>query len=434
VKPTISLNLSPCWTECRRRFRNEADGRDSQRHDDAVHLRWMKIVRAVALLVGMFLCVGELKAHEVLWWEYLFTFDASTPMFLTSGPDVFDDYDSSEIGILPSAEEPCIVVVNLNPVTTSAISTHFIRGNNVGNEVYIEVDVEPGATSVDTTVSGEWHATGFPLNNFCNATNPNPFSVPISVRRPTPWAITPVNEYGISLDTGGKNVGLQAADTPSGPWYNIGKGSNFYIMPIPNAQFYRENHKLGGSVKGTVTDGSGNPQSGVTLGLPLGGVSAIAGLDGSFALNYLAWGTNLIAAMKSITFVDSSTGSNRTEAVGLNIEVPTVTLYGALSFKAEIHIVPIPACNCTPWCAIGVGSLNGVQTPVYYSGGVLPPKNAPANCGQPQVTVTPPSGVSYPIVAGGGKHQNSGPNPAAGTWTVTVTVCGQSKQCTITVP
>ena len=433
MNPTISLHLSPCWTECRRRFRNEADSRDSQRHDDVVHLRWMKIVRAVALLIGMFLCVGELKAHEVAWFEYWFTGDTNIPMFLASGPDNYGDYDSAQIGIIPSADEPCIVVVNLNPLTTSAIKTYFETGNTA-NSVYVDVDVQPGATSVDTVVSGEWHATGFPLNNFCDATNPNPFSVPISVRPPAKWAVTPVNAYGISLDTGGKNVGLQAADTPSGPWYNVGKGSNFYVMPVLNAQFYRENHKLGGSVTGTVTDGSGNPQSGVTLGLPLGGVSNITALDGSFALNFLGWGTNLIAAMKSISFVDSSTGSNRTEKVGLNIEVPTITLYGLLQFKVEIHIVPIPACNCTPWCAIGVGSLNGAQTPVYYSGGALPPQNAPANCGQAQVTVAPPSGVSYPIVAGGGKHQNSGPNPAAGTWTVTVTVCGQSKQCTITVP
>ena len=109
-----------------------------------------------------------------------------------------------------------------------------------------------------------------------------------------------------------------------------------------------------------------------------------------------------------------------------------VTLIAAMA--AAPQVTNAIACNCTPWCAIGFGSLPGGQTPVYYAGGANPPKNGTADCDQPQVTVTPPSGTTYSITPGSSRHQNSGPNPASGTWTVTTTVCGQSKSCTVTVP
>jgi hypothetical protein len=75
--------------------------------------------------------------------------------------------------------------------------------------------------------------------------------------------------------------------------------------------------------------------------------------------------------------------------------------------------------------------MDGVQTPIYFSGGANGPEDAPANCGPVQVTVTPPNGNPFSIKAGSGKHQNSGRNPAPGVWTVTTTVCGQSKSCSI---
>ena len=92
------------------------------------------------------------------------------------------------------------------------------------------------------------------------------------------------------------------------------------------------------------------------------------------------------------------------------------------------------ACNCTPWCAIGFGTLPGGLTPVYYAGGANPPKDAPPSCDVPEVKVTTPNGTTYPIIAGSARRQNSGPNPASGDWTVTTSVCGQSKSCTVTVP
>jgi hypothetical protein len=124
-----------------------------------------------------------------------------------------------------------------------------------------------------------------------------------------------------------------------------------------------------------------------------------------------------------------------TSSASLNVVVPA-TNNTAVALKVAMDAGgPVTnACNCTPWCAIGFGSLPGGQTPVYYAGGANPPKNGPANCGQTEVTVTTPSGATFPIAAGSSHHQNSGPNPASGTWKVTTTVCGQSKSCSVTVP
>ncbi len=387
------------------------------------------------------LSVGSVEAHDVVWWENPAGYYPSNSMVLYFGLDDCGDPDYGEIGIVPSANEPCTVQVNLDPTTSPAIHTSFANGFNTGNAVWIYVDVNPfaGPGPVNTVVSGEWHATGSPANAGCTATNPNPFSVQITVKRFTPLKIWLDPRPGMLwLDTGGILSGLRASDSLLGPRYNLGLGSNFTIMADQTMQFYRTTHRLGSAVGGIITDGSGLGQSGISLGLQYGGPNSMTFSDGSFSLYGLPRGTNVIALTKPITFVDSTTGSNRTETVGLNIEVPAVnptnTFYEMLQFKLALLLVPVPACNCTPWCAIGVGNLNGAQTPVFYAGGALPPKSGPPNCGQVEVTVTPPNGVPYPITPGSSKHQNSGPNPATGTWTVTTTVCGQSKQASITVP
>lgn len=395
---------------------------------------------AYLLLIGS-VSFGTLQAHDVIWWENPWGGTPGNTMQLNFGLDDCGYPDYGEIGIVPSVGEPCTVVVNLDPTTSPVIKTSFAGGNNVGNSVWVYVDVSPfaGPGPVSTVVSGEWHATGLPANAGCTATNPNPFSVPITVTKPKPWRIwLGATPWTVQLDSGGTMFGLRSGDTLKGPWYNIGLGSTFTLPADQSAQFYKSTHRLGSAFGGLILDGLGMPQSGISLGLLYGGPSTLTLTDGSFSLYGLPRGTNVIAVSKAITFVDTSTGSNRTENVGVNIEVPAVNptniLYQVLSLKVMMALFPLPACNCTPWCALGFGTLNGAQTPIFYSGGALPPKSSPANCGLVQVTVTPPSGVAYPIVAGSSKHQNSGPNPANGTWTVTTTVCGQSKSASISFP
>src|SRR5450432_236525 len=107
----------------------------------------------------------------------------------------------------------------------------------------------------------------------------------------------------------------------------------------------------------------------------------------------------------------------------------------AAMIKVDMVAAPLAAptniCNCTPWCSIGFGTPPEAQTPVYYAGGANSPNGGMPDCGQPQVTITPPGGVAFSIAPGTSHHHNSGPNPASGTWTVTALVCGQSKPATI---
>ena len=84
---------------------------------------------------------------------------------------------------------------------------------------------------------------------------------------------------------------------------------------------------------------------------------------------------------------------------------------------------PPAGCDCTPWCAMMAGVVDGVEQ-LEISGG------ANGSCAQ-NVQITPPSGLGFTLGAG----QTLLERPAAdGTWTVTSTVCGQSETVQITLP
>jgi hypothetical protein len=376
-------------------------------------------MRIVSLLFAGLFIVGELPAHEVIWWQDP---DGSAPGNKMDFyyPAEFYDY----ITVAPSSGEPCTVVVNLDPLNSTLISAQVLPPNPA-NVVDIRVLVlRPANGSFETaTITGEWHATGLPLDNDCTALTPNKFSVPIVVLGRSPlWRFTlAVDRQSIGIDAG-FDCALQATDSLTGPWLNVGKGQMYKInfdMPV---RFFQRFTRLGGIVSGTVTDPAGKPLSGATLGLLYGGSTASADANGAFSFPRMPWGMNLIAITNPI-------------GASLNVVVPA-TNNTAVAFKVAMAVAaPVTnACNCTPWCAIGFGSLPGGQTPVYSAGGANSPKNAPADCDQPIVTVTTPSGTTYPITPGSSRHQNSGPNPASGTWTVTTTVCGLSKSCSVTVP
>jgi hypothetical protein len=396
----------------------------------------MKTILLVAAVLLVGLDLGT--AHEVAWFESYYSGSSTNPMvFTTVDPRYSDHY----IEVYPSAYEPCIVQVNLDPQTSPYIEAHVV-GPNPANWVEIEVSpvgVPLSPNVITATVSGEWHATGSPLGFGCDATNANHFSVPVKI------ALSRA-QWGLNLSMDRQNlwintrsgVALQASDSLSGPCVNIGTGVSFWVPPDREAQFFSGTTRLGGGLAGGVTDNAGNPQTNVTVGLPYGGAmvtTATTAGDGSFLLDLLPWGTNLITILKSFTFVDPGTGSNRTETAAVEILAPATNSQAVVQLVAVPQVwPPPPACNCSPWCAIGFGTFNGARTPVYFSAGANPPKGVPPTCAQPQVTVTPPGGAPFPIMPGTGRHQNSGPNPASGVWTVSVTVCGQTKMCTVTVP
>lgn len=366
-------------------------------------------------------------AHTVEWSG---NSDGSAP----NEPLIMDcDYD--EIEIAPSAGELCLVDVNLDPSAGSPFYSVSVLQPHPARSVYIQVHVlkDPPDVIVDT-IKGEWHAlTG--QGPGCDATNAQPFEVPIVIPvAPAPLLASLSMDRRMVTISSAKPFILQASQSPAGPWFDVAQGTSAVLGTDNDGLFFRKRGRIGGHVSGTILDGMGNPQSGVTAGLPGGGSNTQVATDGTFDLSNFPWGNSLFAMMKSFTFVDPTTGANRTERAQIEIEVPVIVPDGFLQFKVEMQVFVSPVCNCTPWCSIGFGTINGSQTPVFYGGGAIPPKGVPAQCDAPQVTVTTPTGATFPIRAGTGRHQNSGPNPASGTWTVTTTVCGQSRSCSITVP
>lgn len=406
------------------------------------------LARSVVLLLAAPCGSDDLPAHEVTWWGNFNGANPTQPMVLFFGRDWCGDKSYGYINIKPASGEPCVVQVNITSVSSSAISYRFEDGINEARSVWIEVDVEglgPGA--VNATISGEWHATGYDENGTadptqCDALSPQPFTVPVVVtNRPRLMLIRSLDFRTIQIvpgDVGGGLWSLQRASSLTRPrWKTVGVGSTFTFDTSWGAQFFKVDNKTGSPVTGTITDPSGNPQSGVTIGLAHGGLSATTGLTGSFSFSWAPRGLNLYTMYKDLTYVDPGTGSNRTQTASVNFVVPVSTNDAAVAVKMDAAVNAGPGtngCDCTPWCAIATGTLNGAQRPVYFSGGAYPPKSGPADCDPPQVTVTPPGGAPYSIKAGTDLEQNSGRHPASGTWTVTTTVCGRSISRSVTVP
>lgn len=385
----------------------------------SVGAMWTGCLRMMILFCFGGLIITPLNAHEVVYW---IDPEAPFPVMDFFYPEEVFGY----IEVVPEQDEPCIVAVNLDKQTSTLINATVFE-LEPANAVHILVQVlRPPTGLLETAViKGEWHATGLPVNKGCNAPT-NLFEVTVVVLAPNPANRLKASfiDNLVKINLGGF-AALRVADSISGPWFNVFKGKSFESMPVEPAQFYSVSKREGALIDGSLTDSANKPIVGAKLGLIHGGISAVTSAFGGFSLGRLPYGDNVIgitnpAATASVEIVLSAV-SNVVAAV-----------------KAAFDAAPAPApanpCNCTPWCAIGFASLPGGTTPVYFSGGANPPKVGPANCETPTVTVTRPNGTTFPIRPGTGRHQNSGANPAAGTWKVTTTVCGITKECSITVP
>ena len=373
----------------------------------------------VFLLLGIGLWSNnQMQAHTVVWWEN--PLGNSPSNTLAFAPDEFYAY----VKVLPTYLEPCTVVVNLNQQASTLISAQVLPPNPA-NKVWIRVLVlRPPVNHFETaTLSGEWHATGLPVGYGCTATNPNPFTVPISVTdQELRFQIgLSINQQSVKLDSGYYSA-LLAGSCVTGPFRDIGVGTSFSLPLDMPMKFFQRSKPIGNLLGGIITDPMGNLLSGIQLSLPYGGLSATSDSTGTYIFPWLPYGINAL---------------NLTNPIGasLNLEV-TNTDDTVMDFKVDMEADPpvTNACNCTPWCAIGFGSAPGGQTPVYYAGGANPPASGVPNCDTAVVTVTPPSGPAFTITAGSNHHQNSGPNPASGTWTISTTVCSQTKTASVTVP
>jgi hypothetical protein len=383
-------------------------------------------MRFVSLQLVLFMLLGTSKAHIVDWMENPFGYAPGNAMIFYY-PHEF----TGHFYVDPSYYEPCTVVVNLNPSTSTLINAQVLPANPANAVTVLVQILRAPSNHVETaTITGEWHATGIPSGHGCDATSPNPFSVPVSVTDQTPyWQIKATNGW-INLNSGYYSA-LQFSSCLTGSWLNVGQGQMFNFNNNMQSGFFQRTKQLGGLIGGVMIDDSGKVMPNITLGLLYGGPTTTTDATGVYSLPRLPLGMNLIAITNPIGANLNIVLSNTNNSTATNAFTAVVI---KVAMEAAPPVAPTNICNCTPWCAIGFATLPGGQTPVYYAGGANSLDGGTPDCGQPQVTVTPPTGVAFSISPGTSHHHNSGPNPAAGTWTVTSVVCGQSKSATITVP
>ncbi len=374
-------------------------------------------------LVGL-LTVCAVNAHTVDWMENPTSYTPANPMVFYYPREL-----SGKFFVDPSYGEPCTVVVNITSVSTlvNAQPLPPTAANSV--EVLVQILRAPSNHTETATITGEWHATGLPTGFGCDAVNPNPFSVPVTVTDQSPlFRISSINNSWVMLS--GPMRPLLSSSCLTGPWSTIGFGQTFSVRRMPDAGFFTQTREVGKFIGGIVLDNGGSPQPNLTIGLQYGGLTGFTDSSGYYSIPRVPIGLNWLSITNPI-------GANLNIAV-TNKDTTSSNSYTVAMIKAAMVAAPLISptnlCNCTPWCAIGFGTVDGGNTAVYYSGGANNPNGGTPDCGVPTVTVTPPVGAAITISAGTGHHHNSGPNPASGTWTVTAVVCGQTKTASVTVP
>ena len=391
-------------------------------------------MRAVLLFLSGLLQVGELKAHDITWWGNPWPgLTPSVPLTI-----YFPNGQNENIGIVPESGEPCWVVVNNVKVSDSTLISAVTLLPDPANSVYVRVVAlrAPRNHLESATVTFDWAATGYPLLSGCTAPTTT-VTVPIQISDQQPrMRISITNPRWLVVDNGYYSA-LQSSDCLTGPWIIEGLGQMFSLTNSgrKGSQFYQRSTLMTGNVGGYVMDPLGNSFTGIAITLYDGGVSAVTDLTGYYSFSWLPQGLNMF------TITDPKTGAalnlgmpvTNNPTPPTNNPTPTIVIATAGSTNVATNTVT-NVCNCTPWCAIGYATSASGMTPVYYSGGANGPGGDTSNCGTAVVTVTPPSGAPFSIRPGTRGRQNSGPNPASGTWTVVATVCGQTKTATVDVP
>jgi len=379
----------------------------------------------IVLTLFAVLSVCVVQAHTVDWMENPTSFAPANPMVLYYPRDL-----SGKVFVDPSYGEPCTVVVNMNPSPSSLVNVQVLPPNPERSVVVlVQVLRAPSNHNESVTISGEWHATGQPDPTNCDAVNPNAFSVPITVSdQPPPLRVAGYNSSWIMLS--GPYRALQHSSCLTGPYETLGVGQSFNIRKTTGEGYFVQTRTLGKFIGGYVWDNSGAPQQNLTFDLQYGGAKVSTDFTGSYAFPRLPLGVAWLSLSNAI-------GASLNLAI-TNTDTTPSNSYTAAMIKAVMAadppVSPTNVCNCTPWCAIGFGTVDGGITPVYFAGGANNPNGGTPDCGTPVVTVTPPVGAPFTITAGTGHHHNSGPSPASGTWTVSAVVCGKTKTASVTVP
>jgi hypothetical protein len=215
------------------------------------------------------------------------------------------------------------------------------------------------------------------------------------------------------------------------PYYNLGYGIDYSLRGYDlTSGFFRGG--LGLST-GSLNFSFKNPLSLAAeyrISYGSGSPSAVVNTNGTATLTNAPTGSAEIVVEKRVQVVDTNTG--QTNSVGLEIPMDLDGLLPQVHalIDADMEAFTAVKCDCTAWCGIAGATVNGVQT-VVASGGKL------GTCLEDtEVTITGPGGVnvSFPSVPIPRRKREKFSPAADGTWTVTVTICNQTKSCSITLP
>jgi len=171
-------------------------------------------VRTVAsLLIGSLLVFAwHAQAHRVVWTENP---DGANPP-IEPMELVYSDKLIRFFGVLPDDGEHCIVEVNLDPPPLFGLvqGKVFNFTGNPGVIWYLQVQIlrAPISNFESATITGEWHATGQPPNEGCNAPKTS-FAVPVNVfDNPTFGQLPNVITIGDPVWTWAGEVAASAVD------------------------------------------------------------------------------------------------------------------------------------------------------------------------------------------------------------------------------
>ena len=227
-----------------------------------------------------------------------------------------------------------------------------------------------------------------------------------------------------------------------GPWNYVGIGTSFSFNPDDSQQFYRGQLNVPLLLFNMrLTDPQGVVIPGLKVDLPGGGAPSVTDANGVAQLQ-LPNGPGLLSLSfttcekpsPGLLSVPPASLSRFTQTNDLcytnSLEVPydfQTTNYGAYKFDYP-KTVERTTCTCSPWCAIGATTVDGVQT-VLIKAGVNPRRWLMGA----QITITGPGGVHITDPNDLSIREKFSP-AADGTWTVTATMCGVTNTCTITLP
>ena len=269
-------------------------------------------------------------------------------------------------------------------------------------------------------------------HNDCSSTSPYSLVIPGSVSRDL-WKL----DLGYSTSSKSFHLSnpfafyLQGKESLDKPWVNLSYGIDYQIRPEKSDYDYYRG-VLGvttGILSGTIT--------GTTIGLKpadeirlSGGAPSFRFTTNTFALSNAPTGVVELTIEKRVETVDPTTGSTNHQRVEVPVTFTNAAPGVPIVLKVEIAPVTAKPCKCSAWCGIVGATVDGVQT-VVTAGGKF------GNCPDDAVvTVTGPGGIELSLSnSADGRRARKSFSPAGnGVWTVTTTICGVSKTCTISLP